>query len=210
MLDLTSTDINTVTEEEFYSLLVVFGESIRLKRNVIYSYQITIPETPTIEDPSPEPVTKTIYFYINKPAIEINISDFELAVSSVSVSDYGFTGERLNLITKPFRVLTGISDEIIEFDDFEEIFDKNKYDYLRSVSVEDLSFAKDIFHEVGIENNWPVVTSDTSTVIKEIISSYEDSFNDATSESELEIILNSIKLDITRLFNLFVVPDEMV
>lgn len=210
MLDLTTIDIDSVTEEKFYSLLVVFNESIRLKRNVVYTYQITTPVQPTIEEPDPVPITTDIYFYINKPFVDININDLELAISSISVSDYGFTGERLNLVTKPFRVLTGIDAEAIGFDDFEEIINVNKYDYLRSVSVEDLSFAKDIFHSVGLENNWPAVTSGISLAIKTIVEDYEVSFNDAVGEAELEIILNSVKLAITRLFNPFVVPDEMI
>lgn len=210
MLDLSSIDIDTVTESQFYTLLVVFNESIRLKRNVIYKYQLTVAVQPTIEEPDPAPEVVDVYFYINTPYVDINISELELALTSISVSDYGITGERLNIVTAPYRVLTGSDIDAVEFDEFSEIFSEEKYDYLRSVPVSDLSFAKNIFYTVGKEQNWPTVSASQAEAIAEIISDYEENFDDAIGDADLEITLNSVKLAITRLFDPNVVPDEMM
>lgn len=210
MLDLTSIEIADVTESQLYSLLVVFNESIRLKRNVIYTYQLTRPVDPTIEEPNPSPEIINVYFYINKPFIDLSINELETAIVSTQVSEYGFTGPRLDIVTRPFKVLSGAPETSVNFtSDFKNIFNKDKYDYLRSVKVSDLSYAKDIFYSIGKKYNWPSVSNNQAAAIVNAIAEYEDDIDSIEHDSELEIILNSLKVSITRLFDPYIVPDEI-
>lgn len=210
MLDLTAVNLASVNEKQFYSFLVVFKESIRLKRNTVYTYQIERPVDPTIEEPDPEPLTIDVFFYINEPYIDISIEDLEQAIRSEQLSDYGITGDRLNLVTAPFRVLSETSGSDIDLTtDFNELISEDKYNYLRAVSVENLSYAKDIYYDIGKRYKWPVVDSNKSSAIAGFISEYESTIDDIESESEKEIILNNVKISITRLFDPYIVPDEV-
>jgi hypothetical protein len=216
MLDLTETELDEVTSAELYALLLHFNETITLKRNVKYSYTTTSTPEPTIAEPEPTPVNLISYFSTKNSNLILSVAEIETATPSASHLDYGFTGERMAVFLQGLIIFTDGTGDVIDTDSAENLIELGKYDFLRAITIGDLSFALEIYHQAGVRYNWPEVTTDIATAIELIISDNEDAFDEYTtdidngeSRSPLDSLLNDIKVSIFRLFDPSLVADEI-
>jgi hypothetical protein len=212
MLDLTTVNLEDCSEHDFYSLLLAYEESIVLKRNIVYTYNILITAEPSVLEPDPLPIETPVYIVSLGKDLPISIPEMELISPSRILEDYGFTGERLELITRGKTIFSSAPIDPVSITDFTEVYSEQRYDYLRALSFEELDYLKPLYLECGKYFNWPIVTSEIKTKILDIIELNLPDYDLITGDEDsanitIDSLLSDLKLSLYRVFNPAINPE---